>query len=266
MTPNPSLKAPTRYGKHRLAAPGHNENCPSAASRRLPPRIGLARTLGMPKHPLLAKLADWFTGPPRFNAAPRDGDLVHRIRLLRPEDYSSCEEIYRLNEAKHFPSGFSEHFASTLRSPAHVFLVAEINGSARGVAGFSMVPTLSYCATFLAYGMVHPDFKGHGLGTNLLFARLAALPESHTPCTVLLTSVGGSNSFYKRFGFRFVEIPAKLNEHGFDHYRVHFTLGDKIRCENALSCAHVEREEIRLATEAARVAVFTQAVAAAGHA
>ena len=38
MRPNPSLKAPTRYGSHRLAAPGLGVNCPSAARRRLPPR------------------------------------------------------------------------------------------------------------------------------------------------------------------------------------------------------------------------------------
>jgi hypothetical protein len=34
---NPSLE-PTRYGRRRLAAPGHHGNCPSAASRRLPQR------------------------------------------------------------------------------------------------------------------------------------------------------------------------------------------------------------------------------------
>ena len=34
---NPSLEA-TRYGRRRLAAPGHRGNCPSAASRRLPQR------------------------------------------------------------------------------------------------------------------------------------------------------------------------------------------------------------------------------------
>jgi hypothetical protein len=34
---NHSLK-PTRYGSHRLAAPGHSGHCPSAASRRLPQR------------------------------------------------------------------------------------------------------------------------------------------------------------------------------------------------------------------------------------
>ena len=37
VTPNPSLE-PTRYGRRRLAAPGHRDHCPSAASRHLPQR------------------------------------------------------------------------------------------------------------------------------------------------------------------------------------------------------------------------------------
>ncbi len=35
--PNQLFKL-TRYGSRRLAAPGHSVHCPSAASRRLPPR------------------------------------------------------------------------------------------------------------------------------------------------------------------------------------------------------------------------------------
>ncbi len=59
--PNPSLKAPTRYGGHRLAAPGHVCYRPSAASRRPPSPVGLARTLGlvltaMPTLPVFQKV------------------------------------------------------------------------------------------------------------------------------------------------------------------------------------------------------------------
>jgi hypothetical protein len=62
MRPNPSLKAPTRYGSHRLAAPGRGSNCPCAASRRLPPPVVLARTLGLMHEP------------------PRRSDIVLRMR------------------------------------------------------------------------------------------------------------------------------------------------------------------------------------------
>jgi hypothetical protein len=39
MRPNTSVNL-TRYGRRRLAAPGHGEHRPSAASRHLPPRAG----------------------------------------------------------------------------------------------------------------------------------------------------------------------------------------------------------------------------------
>lgn len=216
----------------------------------------------MSRRLILAKLADCFKGPPRFKLAPSPGGLKCRIRLFRAGDRPYCEAIYRLNEAAHFPSGFFEKFSGTLGAPAHVFIVAEVDGAVRGFAGLSMVPVLPHCVSWLAYGMVHPQFKRGGLGTALLLARLAALPESHVPCTILMTSVGGSNTFYERFGFRFFGVPAKRNVHGIDHYRVHFTRGDQIRCAQALQTVQVEREDIRLGFEAARTAAFAQAVPA----
>jgi hypothetical protein len=78
MGPNPSLKAPTRYGSHRLATPGHGRNCPCAASRRLPPPVGLARTLGlMSRTPL-------FIATRTAIAA-----VAGRLSLLRKDDWSA---------------------------------------------------------------------------------------------------------------------------------------------------------------------------------
>lgn len=45
MPPEPSL-GPTRCAGHRLAAPGHRGHCPSAASRRPPPRLARFERLG----------------------------------------------------------------------------------------------------------------------------------------------------------------------------------------------------------------------------
>ncbi len=218
-----------------------------------------AHTSGMGSHTILAKLSDWFLGPPRFRVPVDAGSPNFRVRLLRPDDYAICEEIYRLNEVKHFPGGFLEKFVSALKSPRHVFLVAEVDGRVRAVAGFSMPANLSHCITWLAFGMVHPESKGVGLGTTLLLSRLAALPQSHTPCTVVMTSVGGSNTFYERFGFRYFQVPPKFNEYGFDHYRVHLSLGDRIRCEQSLRGIQVAEDEIRAASEAARLASFATA-------
>jgi hypothetical protein len=50
VTPNPSLKAPTRYGSHRLAAPGLSQYHPCAAKPASASTVGLARTLGGTKH------------------------------------------------------------------------------------------------------------------------------------------------------------------------------------------------------------------------
>lgn len=46
-----------KRSRRRLAAPGHGRNCPSAASRRLPPRSGLTRTFCV-NSPASWRLAD----------------------------------------------------------------------------------------------------------------------------------------------------------------------------------------------------------------
>jgi hypothetical protein len=89
-TPNPSLKAPTHYGSHRLAAPGQACYRPSAASRRLPSPVGLARTLGVteddmhsPRTTLLAILAGLLSSA--APAQPNDSDIVYKMSAFRIE-------------------------------------------------------------------------------------------------------------------------------------------------------------------------------------
>jgi len=55
----------------------------------------------------------------------------------------------------------------------------------------------------LVFGMVHPSRQGRGFGTALLLARMAVLPVPRRWWTVLLVPVGGSETFYARFGFEF---------------------------------------------------------------
>ena len=59
-TPNPSLKAPTRYGRPRCkaaSAPAVYHRSQRGLSVHLPPRSGLARTLGLAKQPLRTLVA-----------------------------------------------------------------------------------------------------------------------------------------------------------------------------------------------------------------
>jgi N-acetylglutamate synthase-like GNAT family acetyltransferase len=195
-----------------------------------------------------AKLAAWLKGPPRFQF-PGGARAARncRVRPLREADKPLCEEIYRLNEAMHFPRGFLDRFLEQLNSASTLFLVAELEGKVKAVAGLVLDHGTTDRVFGLAFGMVHPSIKRQGLGTTLLLARLAALPDSLIPCAIAMTSVGGSNTFYDRFGFRFLAVPPESNVHGLDHHIVTFSLRDKIKCEKALDGVQLERGEIESA-------------------
>ena len=66
----------------------------------------------------------------------------------------------------------------------------------------------------LSFGMVLPDYQRQGIGTTLLLARLSLIPQTRDSWIVCMTSVGGSDSFYRRYGFRFVaNVPGARNDH-----------------------------------------------------
>jgi N-acetylglutamate synthase-like GNAT family acetyltransferase len=122
--------------------------------------------------------------------------------LIRPAtalDYEPCEVIYRLNEPAHFPDGYFGRFAQWLRDDRNLILVIEVDGQVRACWGVARYGSTENA--ILAYGMVHPAFQKIQFGTALLLARLAALPEPSDRWVISMSTVGGSHTFFQRFGF-----------------------------------------------------------------
>jgi len=122
--------------------------------------------------------------------------------LVRPAtaaDYDSCEAIYRLNEPEHFPDGYFDRYSKSLREGRNLVLVIETDGQIRACGAVARYANAQ--RVVLAYGMVHPAFQKKQFGTTLLLARLAALPEPSDRWAILMSTVGGSHTFFERFGF-----------------------------------------------------------------
>jgi len=142
----------------------------------------------------------------RFHVPRRETPLpACRFRPYQDNDLPACLEIYRLNEAKHFPSGYIEEFTDHLRSRRSLYLICEVNGVIRGLGGIGSRPQNGVPIAVLSFGMIHPDFHNQGFGTALLLARLASFPAFHSEWLAALSTTGGSETFYRRFGFTFVE-------------------------------------------------------------
>ena len=125
------------------------------------------------------------------------------VRAFRPEDTPACHEIYRLNEPGRFPDGYFAHFSKFLTSGKALFLVVEEDLGVSAFAAVSMHPPPIQSNINLTFGMVHPKEQRRGLGTVMLLARLAVLPDS--PRYILsMAPVAPAQRFYRQFGFGLV--------------------------------------------------------------
>jgi N-acetylglutamate synthase-like GNAT family acetyltransferase len=123
-----------------------------------------------------------------------------QFRRYRDSDLEQCLEIYRLNESGRFPEGILNRYWRLLADHGAYFLVLEQDGRIVATGGIA-----HYDANMaiLCYGLVHPEFQGRGIGTALLFARLALLPlDPKDQHAISIACVSNSLGFYERFGFR----------------------------------------------------------------
>lgn len=156
------------------------------------------------------------------------------IRLLKTEDIEACEGIYRLNENR-FPPGMFDTFSRSLRGRDALFLVAEVDGQVRGLGAVSMRRAGRTEGAVLSWGMVDPSFQRRGYGSALLRARLAMLPLARRAWIVTITTAGGSESFYERFGFRYVKQVPIDNGRLLDAYYVLVTARAQRRCVSSVA-------------------------------
>lgn len=152
------------------------------------------------------------------------------VRPIVESDLASCEAIYRLNEPGRFPEGYFPYFSDWLRQKKSLVLVAESAGKVRGFGGVMQYvhPKLKLAA--LTFGMVHPQDHRQGYGTALLLARLSLFTEPSDHWAVFISTTGGSESFYGRFGFRSVgRLPGDGGEI-LDSYRMRLYRRDWRTC------------------------------------
>ncbi len=157
-----------------------------------------------------------------------------KVRILVDADIEACEEIYRLNEPTHFPSGYFPKFSEWLRNRRSLVLVVEQDGAIRAFGGINAQDQNGYFFSALSFGMVHPEFHRTGFGTVLLLARLSLLKTGRPVSLVTLTTTGGSDTFYGRFGFKFVRAVQATPEYLEQHYVVSVSTQDTALCLNAL--------------------------------
>jgi GNAT superfamily N-acetyltransferase len=163
-----------------------------------------------------------------------------RFRCYRDSDLEACQAIYRLNEPGRFPDGYYTHFTEWLQTRRGLVLLCEADGELRGFGGMSASRSAWEGVVNLSFGMVHPEYHRQGFGSAILLARLAVLPSPPNFWHAFITTTGGSETFYRRFGFMRHGLVTDEDGVEFDSHRAQVSVRTKAACLKALSAAGIE--------------------------
>ncbi len=144
------------------------------------------------------------------NLGPGVRDLA--LRVMEDADVPFCLDLYRANEAEHFPGGYFDQYEGQLCAGDFLNLVAVREREPVGCVGLMSDANGD---VWLCFAMVAPSHQRNGVGTALLLTSLALLTPVNGWSTMRLTAVPGSVRFYRRFGFLFA--PAMADHKGVVH-------------------------------------------------
>jgi GNAT superfamily N-acetyltransferase len=125
------------------------------------------------------------------------------IRAFQAADIADCLALFDSDAGESFSPAERGAFAQFLTSLPGPYFVAEHEGQIVGCGGFARDDR----GMRLTWGMVRPDFRGHGIGKLLLMYRLREIGKLGAFQVGLDTSQKTAG-FFEKFGFRPVSVEA----------------------------------------------------------
>jgi GNAT superfamily N-acetyltransferase len=138
--------------------------------------------------------------------------------MFRPYEAGDRDAIIGLllsNVPRFFAAGEEDDLAATLDAPDGPHVVYVEDGRILAYGGFEIGAV--YNRVTLAWGMVHAEAQGRGLGRRLLAHRAALAAETAPPTDWLaVDTTPAAAGFYERCGFERVEVWPRGYRAGFD--------------------------------------------------
>ena len=138
------------------------------------------------------------------------------IRPYGNQDKSALIDLLRLNTPQYF--GFEEEidFIRYLESEIESYFVIEKNDQIVGCGGINL--NLEKYIGIISWGMIHPDFFGQKLGSQLLEYRISFLKNNFNLQKIIVRTSQLVFPFYQKHGFELKEIHPDFWSKGIDMY------------------------------------------------
>lgn len=139
--------------------------------------------------------------------------IINYSKIFRED----CIKIFKSNLPKYFALEELPFFESFLdQNTEENYFVVKMDGHVIGCGGF-FLDTKNNMAG-LSWGMVHADYHGKGIGKALTQYRIDLLKKTYPALPYKIETSQHTAEFYKRNGFRTIEIVPDGFSKGIDKY------------------------------------------------
>lgn len=144
------------------------------------------------------------------------------IRPYTPADKETVLELIRLNTPTFFAPEEEEELVYYLDNEIEQYFILELDNQIVGSGGFnySKNPKVAY----LSWDIIHPDFQGKTLGSQLLEYRMEQLKKDKKIQIITVRTSQFVYPFYKKHNFRLEEVVEDYWAEGYDLYGMGFVL------------------------------------------
>lgn len=136
------------------------------------------------------------------------------LREYQPSDREGCLAVLDANTPEYFSPVERETFEEFLADPPGTYLVLVDDSRVVGSGGYFALSGTRDART--SWGMVHPDYKGRGLGKRLFQARLDAVRERGDADRLCVLTSPQTESFFVPYGFKATRREKDGNAPGID--------------------------------------------------
>ncbi|WP_266203288.1 GNAT family N-acetyltransferase [Pontibacter kalidii] len=144
------------------------------------------------------------------------------IRPYTPADKEQLLYLLRLNTPTYFAAEEESDFAAYLEEHVEDYFVVEESGKLVGAGGINYFPDEHLAR--ISWDMIHPNFQGKGIGTQLLQHRLQVISSKPGINMVIVRTTQLVYRFYEKVGFALEQTEKDFWAKGLDLYQMRMPL------------------------------------------
>ncbi len=142
------------------------------------------------------------------------------IREYKPADKDAVMNLIRLNTPKYFAPAEEADFSKYLDSERELYYVLLFDAEIVGCGGINFAGNKTIGK--ISWDILHPQYQGKSLGTQLLTHRIEILKSIHSILKITVRTSQLVYKFYEKQGFKLNEIKKDYWAKGFDMYSMEY--------------------------------------------